>query len=116
MEKPAAKDGPPTRLFDSRCANVVNAHVCTIELFLFRQPQAGDRINNTIDDQTADKADTDTGHRADDLGHQADAAQATQSLPQVVLEVEGDAIYAIGVTGLVYGYRDNLDGGTPVAG
>mgnify|MGYP000049155924 CR=1 FL=1 len=58
----------------------MNAYVRTVELFLFGQPQAGDRINNTIDDQTADKADSDTGHRADDLGHQADAAQATQSL------------------------------------
>jgi len=34
--------------------------------------------------------------------------QATQSLPQVVLEVEGDDIYATGVIGLIYGRHDNL--------
>ena len=34
--------------------------------------------------------------------------QATQSLPQIVLSVEGDEIYAEGVTGLVYGVHDNL--------
>lgn len=28
---------------------------------------------------------------------------ATESLPQIVLELEGDAIYAVGVMGLVYG-------------
>ena len=36
--------------------------------------------------------------------------QATQSLPQIVLEVSDGDIFASGVTGLVYGYRDNLDG------
>jgi len=35
-------------------------------------------------------------------------ASATQSLPQVVLGTEGDDIYAVGVRGLIYGYRDNL--------
>ncbi len=34
--------------------------------------------------------------------------QATQSLPQIVLSVEGGEIYAEGVTGLVYGVHDNL--------
>ena len=34
--------------------------------------------------------------------------QATQSLPQIGLSVEGDEIYAEGVTGLVYGVHDNL--------
>lgn len=41
--------------------------------------------------------------------------QATQSLPQIVLEVSGDDVEAVGVTGLVYGYHANLEGGTPVA-
>ena len=40
--------------------------------------------------------------------------QATQSLPQIVLEVDGSDVFAVGVTGLVYGYRDNLDSGTLV--
>ena len=35
-------------------------------------------------------------------------ASATQSLPQVVLGTEGDDIYAVGMRGLVYGYRHNL--------
>ncbi len=35
-------------------------------------------------------------------------ASATQSLPQVVLGTDGDDIYALGVRGLIYGYRDNL--------
>lgn len=33
---------------------------------------------------------------------------ATESLPQVVLEVKGDEIYATGVMGLIYGYHNNL--------
>lgn len=37
------------------------------------------------------------------------AGHATESLPQVVLEVEGDDIYAKGILGLIYGKRDNLD-------
>ena len=36
------------------------------------------------------------------------AGHATQSLPQVILELEGDDIYAIGVLGLIYGYPNNL--------
>lgn len=40
--------------------------------------------------------------------------QATQSLPQILLEVEKGEIYAVAVSGLVYGYRDNLQDGTPI--
>lgn len=39
------------------------------------------------------------------------AGHATESLPQVVLEVKGDNIYATGVLGLIYGKRNNLDTG-----
>lgn len=35
------------------------------------------------------------------------SGHATQGLPQVTLEVEGDDIYATGVLGLIYGYHDN---------
>lgn len=41
-------------------------------------------------------------------------ASATQNLPQISLEVEGDEVMAVGMKGLVYGYRDNLKDGTPV--
>ena len=37
--------------------------------------------------------------------------QATQNLPQVVLTVEGEDIYATWVLRLVYGYADTLQGG-----
>lgn len=33
------------------------------------------------------------------------SGHATESLPQIVLEVKGDDIYAVGVMGLVYGYN-----------
>lgn len=36
------------------------------------------------------------------------AGHATESLPQIVLEVKGNDVYAIGVMGLVYGRHDNL--------
>jgi arsenite oxidase small subunit len=36
------------------------------------------------------------------------AGHATDSLPQIVLEVRGNDIYATGVMGLVYGRHDNL--------
>ncbi|MBT6406936.1 MAG: arsenate reductase (azurin) small subunit [Rhodospirillaceae bacterium] len=36
------------------------------------------------------------------------AGHATESLPQVVLEVDGDAIYATGVMGLIYGKSSNV--------
>lgn len=35
------------------------------------------------------------------------SGQATESLPQIRLEVQGDDIYATGVMGLIYGYHDN---------
>ena len=36
------------------------------------------------------------------------AGHATQSLPQLVLELDGDDIYATGVIGLLYGYSQNI--------
>ncbi len=36
--------------------------------------------------------------------------QAYQSLPQILLEVDGDDIYAVGVFGLIFGRQDNLKG------
>lgn len=36
------------------------------------------------------------------------AGHATQDLPQIVLEVKGDDIYAKGIIGLVFGKTDNL--------
>jgi arsenite oxidase small subunit len=36
------------------------------------------------------------------------SGHATESLPQIVLEVQGDDIYAVGVQGLVYGYSANV--------
>ncbi|MFQ5928151.1 MAG: arsenate reductase (azurin) small subunit [Acidobacteriota bacterium] len=36
------------------------------------------------------------------------AGHATDNLPQVVLELEGDHIYAIGILGLIYGYSSNV--------
>jgi len=36
------------------------------------------------------------------------SGHATESLPQVLLELEGDAIYAVGMIGLIYGRFDNL--------
>lgn len=38
------------------------------------------------------------------------SGQAYQSLPQVLLELEGDDIYATGMFGLIYGRFDNLQG------
>ncbi len=35
---------------------------------------------------------------------------AYQSLPQVLMELEGDDIYAVGMFGLIYGRYDNLQG------
>lgn len=32
------------------------------------------------------------------------SGHATESLPQIMLEVEGDAVYAVGVMGLMYGH------------
>jgi arsenite oxidase small subunit len=36
------------------------------------------------------------------------SGQAYQSLPQVLLELDGDDIYAVGVMGLLYGRNENL--------
>ena len=36
------------------------------------------------------------------------SGHATESLPQVLLELEGDDIYAVGVLGLIFGRHDNL--------
>ena len=41
--------------------------------------------------------------------------QATQSLPQILLEVKSGDLYAVAVSGLVYGYRHNLEDGTPIS-
>jgi len=38
------------------------------------------------------------------------SGQAYQSLPQVLLEIEGDDIFAVGLFGLIYGRYDNLQG------
>lgn len=40
------------------------------------------------------------------------AGHATQALPQIVLELDGDTVYATGVVGLLYGYHDNLTDGS----
>ncbi len=34
----------------------------------------------------------------------------TESLPQVLLELDGDEIFAVGLIGLIYGRYDNLKG------
>lgn len=36
------------------------------------------------------------------------SGHATESLPQVLLELEGDEIHAVGMIGLIYGRYDNL--------
>ncbi len=38
------------------------------------------------------------------------SGQAYQSLPQILLELDGDDIYATGIFGLVYGRKNNLQG------
>ncbi len=35
------------------------------------------------------------------------SGHATEPLPQVLLEVKGDDIYAVGISGLMYGYNQN---------
>ncbi|MFQ5968645.1 MAG: arsenate reductase (azurin) small subunit, partial [Acidimicrobiia bacterium] len=35
--------------------------------------------------------------------------QATEDLPQIVLDTEGDDILAVGTMGILYGFRDNLE-------
>jgi arsenite oxidase small subunit len=39
---------------------------------------------------------------------------ATRALPRVLLEVSGGALFAVGVDGLIYGYRTNLAPGRKV--
>jgi len=34
--------------------------------------------------------------------------QATENLPQVLLDIDGDDIIAVGTLGLAFGFRDNL--------
>jgi arsenite oxidase small subunit len=41
---------------------------------------------------------------------------ATRALPRVHLEVRSGAVYAVGVDGLIYGYRTNLAPGKKVGG
>lgn len=48
------------------------------------------------------------------LGGMVVLGQATENLPQITLALDGDDVYATGVMGLIYGYRDNLADGTPV--
>ena len=36
------------------------------------------------------------------------SGHATESLPQVILEIDGEDIYAVGVLGLIYGYPSNV--------
>lgn len=43
-------------------------------------------------------------------------ASATQALPQIILRANGDEIVAIGVVGLIYGQRNNLEGGALASG
>ncbi len=38
------------------------------------------------------------------------SGQAYQSLPQILLELDGDDIYATGIFGLIFGREDNLQG------
>jgi arsenite oxidase small subunit len=38
------------------------------------------------------------------------SGHGTESLPQIVLETQGDDIYAVGVLGLIHGYSANLAG------
>ena len=35
------------------------------------------------------------------------AGHATQSLPQIILEIDGEEIFATGIIGLLYGYHSN---------
>jgi arsenite oxidase small subunit len=41
---------------------------------------------------------------------------AMQPLPRVLLQLQGGAVWAVGVDGLIYGYRNNLHPGTRVGG
>lgn len=39
------------------------------------------------------------------------SGHSTESLPQIVLEIQGDDVYAVGVQGLIYGYTANVGRG-----
>jgi arsenite oxidase small subunit len=41
---------------------------------------------------------------------------AMQPLPRILLQVQGGAVWAVGVDGLIYGYRNNLHPGKRVGG
>jgi arsenite oxidase small subunit len=41
---------------------------------------------------------------------------ATRALPRVKLQIRGGAVHAVGVDGLIYGYRNNLTPGKKVGG
>jgi arsenite oxidase small subunit len=45
-----------------------------------------------------------------DLGRRGSVVlgQATENLPQILLDLDGDDIYAVGTLGILYGFRDNL--------
>ena len=45
-----------------------------------------------------------------DLAHRGMVVlgQATENLPQLILEIDGDDIVAVGTLGIMYGFRDNL--------
>ena len=45
-----------------------------------------------------------------DLAHRGMVVigQATENLPQILLDVDGDDIVAVGTLGIIYGFRDNL--------
>ena len=45
-----------------------------------------------------------------DLAHRGMVVigQATENLPQILLDLDGDEIFAVGTLGIAYGFRDNL--------
>lgn len=53
-----------------------------------------------------------------DLGRRGSVVlgQATSNLPQILLDIEGDDIIAVGTLGIFYGFRDNLADITIVEG
>jgi len=42
--------------------------------------------------------------------------QATEDLPQIILDIDGDDVFAVGTMGIVYGFRDNLADAVVVEG
>ena len=42
--------------------------------------------------------------------------QAIANLPQIVLDLDGDDVIAVGTLGILYGFRDNLADATLVEG